>query len=66
MDNKAIITSMIVLLLLTILILSCEKDKSLQCETEQVPYTLNQNGEISHGFDTVTTCTDFEGNTFEL
>ena len=65
MDNKAIITSVIVLLLM-ILILSCEKDKSLQCETEQVPYTLNQNGEISHGFDTVTTCTDFEGNTFEL
>ena len=66
MNNKAIITSVIVLLLLSILVLSCEKDKSLQCETEQVPYTLNANGVISHGFDTVTTCTDFEGNTFEL
>ena len=53
-------------LLIAILFLSCEKDKSLQCETERVDYTLNQNGEISHGYDLVTTCTDFEGNTFEL
>ena len=66
MDNKGIITSVIVLLLLSILVLSCEKDKSLQCETEQVPFTLNTNGVITTGFDTVTTCTDFEGNTFEL
>ena len=53
-------------LLIAILFLKCEKDKSLQCETERVDYTLNQNGEISHGYDLVTTCTDFEGNTFEL
>ena len=66
MNNKAMITTLIATLLIAILMLSCEKDKSLQCETEQVPYTLNANGVISHGFDTVTTCTDFEGNTFEL
>ena len=64
--SKPMIITTIALLLIAILFLSCEKDKSLQCETEQVPYTSYHNGEIFTGFDTVTTCTDFEGNTFEL
>ena len=66
MNNKQKVTTLIAVLLVSILFLSCEKDKSLQCETERVDYTLNQNGVISHGYDLVTTCTDFEGNTFEL
>ena len=40
MNNGQKVTTLIALLLVAILFLSCEKDKSLQCETERVDLTL--------------------------